>query len=352
MDTEEIKQRTWEILPEMTAALKKSLEVRPKYNALLTRSVGVHPMPKNRGNGNFLAWTLLRDERTSGGALSPGALESPTDVPYTPRNLVASDARAPENYHDEIEAQSHLDFQLGIQRLCELLKIYIKSNPEKAYGGSFLRDVDINLCEESASGEFVDYLVKVLLNQGVLEYTGLKGPRGAHMLRVAKDEPYRMQPAIPACRLRRGVSAGEALASATVAEILPELRLVHQKKWKNCRDKRELPFDFYDPENDLLIEVDGAQHFRPVEYFGGERSLEYTARHDRMKNRYAVDGDFRLVRIDSTSRDVGSVVRSIYDDLDRLPAVSLFGDGYDPKYLDERVPKECEVLMEMKLLRI
>lgn len=343
MDTEEIKQRAWSILPEMTDALKRSLGVRPKYNAMLTRSVGIHPMPKNRGNGNFLAWTLLRDERTSGGALRPGALDPNSSEPYTPKNLVASEADLPENYQDEIEAESHLKFQAGIQGLCELLKTYIKANPEKAYGGAFLRDADINLCEASASGEFVDYLVKALLHQGVLEYTGLPGPRGAHMLRVADDKPYAFQPAIPAASLRRGVSAGEALAAATVREILPDLRLVHQKKWRNCRDKKELPFDFYSVEHDLLIEVDGAQHFRPVEYFGGTDSFLYTKRHDRTKNFYAADKDIRLVRIDSTTRDVGEIIKRVYSNLDDLPSISLFGDNYGLDYCEERVPDDVVV---------
>ncbi len=343
MDKEEIKTKVWAILPRMTEALRSSLEVRPKYNALLTRAVGVHPMPHNRGNGNFLAWTLLRDERTRGDALGVGALDDAATGLYDRRNLVAAESDLPEAYQEEIEKQAHNDFQEGIRDLCELLKEYIKAYPEKAYGGAFIREVDINLCEVSASGEFVDYLVKVLLNQGVLDYTGLKGPRGSHMLKVARDEPYSIQPMIAPSRLRKGVSAGEALAAAVLRELYPDLRFVHQKKWKDCRDKRELPFDFYDEENGLVIEVDGAQHFRPVEYFGGKESYEYVKRHDSMKNRYAAEKDLKLIRIDSSTRDVGAVLRSVYANLERLPPVALYGEGYGIRYLDERLPDDLTV---------
>ena len=44
-----------------------------------------------------------------------------------------------------------------------------------------------------------------------------------------------------------------------------------QKRFKDCKDKRPLPFDFYLPYYNLCIEFDGEGHFKPI-----KRSKEMT----------------------------------------------------------------------------
>lgn len=58
-----------------------------------------------------------------------------------------------------------------------------------------------------------------------------------------------------------------------------------------------LPYDFYIPESNLLIEYDGMQHFKPMGYFGGEQKLESQKRRDRKKDEYAKNKGIRLLRI-------------------------------------------------------
>lgn len=70
-----------------------------------------------------------------------------------------------------------------------------------------------------------------------------------------------------------------------------------QKCFVGCTDKKALPFDFYLPEYNILIEYDGKQHHEPIEYFGGKEAFEYTKRHDEIKNKYCEDNDIRLLRI-------------------------------------------------------
>ena len=52
-----------------------------------------------------------------------------------------------------------------------------------------------------------------------------------------------------------------------------------------------------------LIEYDGEQHFRPVNYFGGEEGFKQTQNRDRQKNMYAKNNDIPLLRIPYTQRD-------------------------------------------------
>jgi len=80
-----------------------------------------------------------------------------------------------------------------------------------------------------------------------------------------------------------------------------------QKKFKSCftfSDKKqrcfELPFDFYLPEKNVLIEVDGEQHFRSV--FGVE-TFERLSIRDGVKNKFVQNSSMRLIRLFYNSRN-------------------------------------------------
>lgn len=66
------------------------------------------------------------------------------------------------------------------------------------------------------------------------------------------------------------------------------IKYEQQKKFKNCRDKKSLPFDFYLPEYNMCIEYQGEQHFRPYNKFGGEAGLEKLKKHDAIKKEFCL----------------------------------------------------------------
>ena len=70
-----------------------------------------------------------------------------------------------------------------------------------------------------------------------------------------------------------------------------------QKRFKDCRDKRALPFDFYLPKQNIVIEYDGIQHFEKVDFFEGPYGFEYTQRHDNIKNNYCKEKNIWLIRV-------------------------------------------------------
>lgn len=51
------------------------------------------------------------------------------------------------------------------------------------------------------------------------------------------------------------------------------IKYIRQKKFKKCKYKRQLPFDFYLPDSNICIEYDGEQHFIPIKHFGGKKRL-------------------------------------------------------------------------------
>ena len=70
-----------------------------------------------------------------------------------------------------------------------------------------------------------------------------------------------------------------------------------QKNFKDCIYKKYLFFDFYLPDYNICIEYDGEQHFKSVDYFGGEKVFEENKIRDKIKNEYCNNNNIRLIRI-------------------------------------------------------
>ena len=314
--------KAWAIIPVMGQCIEDILSVMPLYNAKISKSLGVHPVQNNRGGGQYLTWTLINDDSALGNKTSSGALGY-----KTVKNILVDEDYHNENvygYESEVYQNSWKTFQKGIQDMGELCKEYISNNPSLSYTAQICRAMNMHLCPDSAQGEFIDYIIKVLMSQGILAYTGEKGPRNSKLIKVLSSRKYEFQPMLDQSRYRKGISAGEALAASALDSILID-GIYHQYKWSGCKDKKQLPFDFFDSVNDIVFEIDGAQHFTPVEYFGGERSFYYTRSHDIIKNRFVCEEGLTLVRIDSTTRNVRDCIKNVYKNLDNLTDVFVRG---------------------------
>ena len=73
-----------------------------------------------------------------------------------------------------------------------------------------------------------------------------------------------------------------------------------QHTFNNCKYVGKLIFDFYLFGNNTLIEFDGIQHYKPIDYFGGELALKEQKIKDDIKNLYAKDNNINLLRIKYT----------------------------------------------------
>ena len=84
-----------------------------------------------------------------------------------------------------------------------------------------------------------------------------------------------------------------------VATYLDKLNIAYdqQKKFEECKNIHKLPFDFYLPEYNALIEFDGRQHTEVCEIFGGEEGLQKTQFNDAIKNKFANDTNKPMLRI-------------------------------------------------------
>lgn len=77
-----------------------------------------------------------------------------------------------------------------------------------------------------------------------------------------------------------------------------------------------LSFDAFLPEYNVAIEYDGEQHFKSIEFFGGEEGLRRTIERDEIKNRYCKDNNIILYRISYKDRDfIEDIIKEILQEL-------------------------------------
>jgi hypothetical protein len=96
------------------------------------------------------------------------------------------------------------------------------------------------------------------------------------------------------------VVCSESKGEKFIREILKKnnIEYITQKTFDECKGKiRKLPFDFYLPEKNTLIEYNGEQHYMPVKYFGGTRTFERIKKCDEIKKNFAKDNKLNLIEI-------------------------------------------------------
>lgn len=91
----------------------------------------------------------------------------------------------------------------------------------------------------------------------------------------------------------------ESKGEKKIREYLIEnkIKFISQYKFDNCRNKNPLPFDFYLPELNMCIEYNGAQHYKPIKYWGGEETLKKIKFRDKIKKKYCSNNDINLMII-------------------------------------------------------
>lgn len=84
-------------------------------------------------------------------------------------------------------------------------------------------------------------------------------------------------------------------AEIEIENILKEngIGYIMEYRFKECRYKRMLPFDFYLPKYNLLIEYDGEFHYKNIPI----ANLELQKKRDNIKNEFCKENNINLLRI-------------------------------------------------------
>lgn len=94
-------------------------------------------------------------------------------------------------------------------------------------------------------------------------------------------------------------SAGENRVASTLEKM--KISFINQYRFSGCFDKRTLPFDFYLPDYNTVIEYQGVQHYKKKS-FGAEdkkSSENYSAcvKHDNIKRDYCRKNGIKEIEI-------------------------------------------------------
>ena len=79
-----------------------------------------------------------------------------------------------------------------------------------------------------------------------------------------------------------------------------DISFIQQKTFNNLKYKDNLRFDFFLPEYNTCIEYQGEQHYKAVEYFGGEQSFKENQIRDNIKREWCKDNNIKLIEIPYT----------------------------------------------------
>ena len=100
-----------------------------------------------------------------------------------------------------------------------------------------------------------------------------------------------------------------------IKNILDELNISYEKEkiFLDCTSVKNSPlrFDFYLPNYNCCIEYDGIQHYKPIEYFGGEDRFIEQQKNDLIKDNYCKDNNIRLIRISyiKTEEEIRAILK-------------------------------------------
>uniref|UniRef100_A0A6C0CIS0 C2H2-type domain-containing protein n=1 Tax=viral metagenome TaxID=1070528 RepID=A0A6C0CIS0_9ZZZZ len=78
-----------------------------------------------------------------------------------------------------------------------------------------------------------------------------------------------------------------------------EIKFECQKKFKDLKKKSLLAYDFYLPDHNILIEVNGKQHYYLTNYKNAQKIFDENQNSDKLKKEYAQINNYNLIIIDT-----------------------------------------------------
>lgn len=108
------------------------------------------------------------------------------------------------------------------------------------------------------------------------------------------------------CPMCENKSTGEKLIHEWLTNN--SIKFEIQKTFIDCKNQKPLPFDFYLPDYNTLIEYDGKQHHKPIKYMGGQLGFEYRKQNDKIKNEFAENSKIKLLRISYIEKNNISII--------------------------------------------
>ena len=81
--------------------------------------------------------------------------------------------------------------------------------------------------------------------------------------------------------------------------ILDNIGIVYKREhiFHDCRNVYPLRYDFYLPDFNSVIEYQGQQHYKNIDYFGGQEGFKCRQTNDKIKREYCADKNISLLEL-------------------------------------------------------
>jgi hypothetical protein len=75
------------------------------------------------------------------------------------------------------------------------------------------------------------------------------------------------------------------------------IEYIYEHRFKDCKHMKKLSFDYYLHNSNVCIEYQGAQHYDPYDFFGGEDRFKRQIKNDSIKREYCENNNIKLIEI-------------------------------------------------------
>lgn len=170
-------------------------------------------------------------------------------------------------------------------------------------------------CPTQAKEEFI----KTLTEEGYILLSEYINAMIKVTLQCPKGHIFNIIPS----NFKKGVRCSQCNKSSgeqRVSNILDKLNInyiFNQPFFGMKADKGFLKPDFYIPDLNTILEIDGGQHEKEIAFFGGKEGLEKRQRYDRLKEDYCKKFGIDMFRIADTDKELEQKVINIIEEKQR-----------------------------------
>lgn len=105
----------------------------------------------------------------------------------------------------------------------------------------------------------------------------------------------------------------ESKGEVTIASILTEWGINFIREYRIS--EALFFYDFFLPDQNILIEFHGLQHYKPIEHFGGEVTFQGVVKRDKEKEELASSLDIPLIKLNFKHLENGTIRQSLIHEL-------------------------------------
>jgi very-short-patch-repair endonuclease len=123
---------------------------------------------------------------------------------------------------------------------------------------------------------------------------------------IRPQDHYYEKIGCPKCNTRE--SKGEMLISKILKNH--NVDYIQYKKFDGCKNIRQLSYDFYLPKENLLIEFNGQQHYKYINFWNQDKSsLKRQIKNDKIKKDYAIKKGYNFLVLKYNNKNIEETLK-------------------------------------------